>query len=187
MLELYGYIALFPLAVLEGPIITVIAGFLVSLGVMNPFIVYGIIVLGDVLGDGFWYLVGRHGGNWQLVKRIEDWFGVHEDGVEAARKNFLSHRYKMMMASKLAWGLGSAGLVAAGRVGVPYLTFATTCLVVTMTQAAFFLGLGYFFGEAYEQIAVYLDHVAAAGFALGAMGIIFGVWYVYKNRANKGK
>ena len=182
LLEIYGYWLLFPLAIMEGPIITVISGFLVSLGIFNLFVVYAIIVVGDILGDAFWYLLGRHGGGWKYTRPIENFFGLTPERIESTREKFHTHRYKMMMASKLVHGVGSAGLLAAGMVRVPYLTFATTCLVVTLGQAAFFLTLGYFFGQAYEVIGQYLDYFAAAALVVGCIGIVAGVWYLRRSR-----
>lgn len=182
LLETGGYILLFPIAIMEGPIITVISGFLVSLGIFNVFIVYGIIVLGDVLGDAFWYLLGRFGGNWRYTEPIKRFFKLTPERIEATRERFATHRYKMMMASKLLWGVGSAGLFTAGMVRIPYISFATTCLVVTMAQAAFFLTVGYYFGEAYEIIGQYLDYFASITLVVGCIGIAAALWYVY-NRA----
>lgn len=181
LLETSGYILLFPIAVMEGPIITVIAGFLVSLGIFNLFIVYAIIVVGDILGDAFWYLLGRFGGHWRYTQPIKRFFKLTPERIERTRHQFHTHRYKMMMASKLIHGVGSAGLFTAGLVRVPYLTFASACLVVTLAQAALFLALGYYFGEAYEVIGQYLDYVAAAGLVVGCIGIGVGIWYARKN------
>lgn len=181
VLETWGYILLFPLAIMEGPIVTVISGFLVSLGIFNLFIVYAIIVAGDTLGDAFWYALGRYGSGWRYAAPIERFFGLTPERIEKTKERFEKHRYKMMMASKLIHGVGSAGLLTAGIVRVPYPTFAVTCLVVTLGQAAFFLALGYFFGEAYETIGRYLDYFAAAALMVGCIGIVAGIWYVRRN------
>lgn len=181
VLETGGYLLLFPIAVMEGPIVSVIAGFLVSVGIFNLFIVYAIIVVGDILGDAFWYLLGRYGGNWRYTEPLKRFFKLTPERIESTKERFQTHRYKMMLASKLIHGVGSAGLFTAGLVRVPYMTFAATCLTVTLAQAAFFVGLGYFFGEAYEVIGQYLDYVAAAGLVVGCIGIVAGIYYVRRN------
>ena len=61
LLHDYGYYVLFPLAVVEGPILAVIAGFLCATGIMNPFLVYLFIVSGDIVGDSVCYFAGRSG------------------------------------------------------------------------------------------------------------------------------
>ena len=51
----YGYFLLFPIAVLEGPIISVIAGFLVLQGYFNILLVYAVMVVADLTGDFLYY------------------------------------------------------------------------------------------------------------------------------------
>jgi membrane protein DedA with SNARE-associated domain len=175
----YQYLILFPLAIVEGPIITVIAGFLITTGVMNPIIAFPVIVIGDMLSDAFWYFLGRFGRNWGLMWILERWAGVTKEKLELARQKFINHRYKMMTTAKLTWGLGTAGLTAAGLVRTPYLLFATTCAVVSAAQAAIFLLIGILFGKAYTQIAVYLDVLGSITLVLGAVLMVFGVWYFF--------
>lgn len=178
LLETYGYILLFPIAIMEGPIITVISGFFVSLGIFNLFIVYAIIVVGDILGDAFWYLLGRFGSGWRYTRPVENFFGLTPERIETTRQKFEHHRFKMILASKLIHGVGSAGLLTAGIVRMSYLTFAGTCLAISLGQAAVFLALGYFFGAAYGVIGQYLDYFAAAALVVGCIGIIAGMWYL---------
>src|SRR5476651_593996 len=61
LLEHYGYIFLFVIAVAEGPIITIIGAFLASEGYFNVFAVFGLVVAGDLTGDLLYYGVGRFG------------------------------------------------------------------------------------------------------------------------------
>ena len=57
----YKYLILLPLSVIEGPIITVIAGFFATMGIFNPYLVYTIAVVGDIFGDTLAYGIGRWG------------------------------------------------------------------------------------------------------------------------------
>lgn len=61
LLLTYKYIILIPLSIIEGPIVTVICGFLVTLKFFNPFLVYVVMVLGDIVGDGLIYYMGYSG------------------------------------------------------------------------------------------------------------------------------
>ena len=58
-LAIYGYAALLPLAIIEGPAVTVFAAFLAAQGVFDVVVVYAIVVLGDLVGDVLHYAVGR--------------------------------------------------------------------------------------------------------------------------------
>ena len=57
----YGYWALFLIAVAEGPIITVIAGFLASRGLLDVALVFAVAFLADLRRDLLLYAIGRSG------------------------------------------------------------------------------------------------------------------------------
>src|SRR3989338_6363855 len=85
MIELlltYKYLILIPLSIIEGPIVTVIAGFLVTLKFFNLFLIYIIMVAGDVVGDGIAYSFGYFG------KRFLHYFKITDEKLEKAKKYF---------------------------------------------------------------------------------------------------
>jgi len=68
LLIAYKYAIIFPVAVIEGPAISIIAGYLGQSGYLNVFFVYVLIVLGDMFGDTIYYAIGRFGGLY-FIKR----------------------------------------------------------------------------------------------------------------------
>ncbi len=177
LLLTYKYAILFPLSVIEGPIITVIAGFLVTLGLMNPFLVYIISVAGDVVGDTLVYILGRWGKN--VLYRHGHYIGITKEKLENAKGYFESKHRKAIMMSKLIHGIGFTGLIAAGALGVSYARYFKTCLVITIVQSVFFLMIGLLFGHAYLQIEKYLSNFAAVVSVAAVAGILFLVFYHY--------
>lgn len=167
LLTKYGYFILFPIAVVEGPIITVIAGFLVSLGIMNAFIVYAIIMAGDIVGDSGVYLIGRSGG--ALFSR---YFKKHAEKINKAKAYFEIHQHKAIIMSKIFHGIGVAGLFTAGMLRVPYKRYVTISFITTTVQSLILIAVGILFGHAYIQINKYLNYYAAATIITGAI-IIF--------------
>ena len=81
LLTTYKYLLLFPIVVFEGPIITVIAGFLSSLGYLNIFIAYGVVVVGDIAGDIMYYALGYYGRD-RFVNRWGRFLGITSERVE---------------------------------------------------------------------------------------------------------
>lgn len=171
----YKYIILFPLAVIEGPIITVIAGFMSSLNLMNWLDVYVIVILGDVIGDTSIYTFGRLGG--EVFKKYGFRIGITQERLETAKEYFTINHNKALIASKLVHGIGVSGLVAAGILKIPYMRFIRTCLVVSLIQSAIFLLVGIFFGHAYKQIGQYFDSYAAT-ISLTVLVVIFLVFFL---------
>jgi membrane protein DedA with SNARE-associated domain len=45
----YKYQAIIPIAILEGPIISIICGFLVSIGVLELSLAFAVVLFGDVI------------------------------------------------------------------------------------------------------------------------------------------
>jgi membrane protein DedA with SNARE-associated domain len=155
LLLTYKYIILIPLAIIEGPIVTVICGFLVTLGFFNPLLVYVVMVMGDIVGDGSIYYIGYSG------KRFLKYFRVTEEKLEKAKTFFHENHKKAIMMSKLVHGIGFTGLVAAGASHVPYKRYFKTCALISIVQSFVMLIIGILFGHAYAQIGKYLNYYAA--------------------------
>lgn len=180
LLEHYTYLVLFPLAVVEGPVITIIAGFLVSLGILDPFISYGVVVAGDIAGDSLWYGVGRFGSP-QFVALLERWFGISQERLSAVRERMRGARVKTVLFSKLVQGIGFVGIIAAGMARIPFLPFMLTAAAVSFTQSLAFFLIGMLFGSAYAHIAHLFGYVADAS-VLAALLVMLLALRSYKNK-----
>ena len=170
---MYGfkYLFLFPLAVVEGPILAVIAGLLCSEGFLNPAIVYPIIVLGDITGDSLVYALGR----WGNSARPRRWYrliGLTTGKIDRARTYFAGNPVKTVSLSKVILGVGVAGIFLAGNSKVPYRTFLAVCLGTSAIQYTVYLGIGLLFGRAYKEIDCYLNYFAAI-LIVAAFGLFF--------------
>jgi membrane-associated protein len=172
LLSEYRYWLLFPLAIVEGPIIAVIAGFLCNNGFMSPFIVFPIIVAGDIVGDSGCYLLGRLGVP-KFIKKIARWFGITDEKIKRVRVLFNTNPNKIVGLSKIILGVGVAGIYLAGNSRVPFARFLLICLVVSALQYVFYLGLGLLFGSAYLHINQYLNDFAAINIIIVLAIILF--------------
>lgn len=175
LLESYKYVILFPLAFFEGPTLMMIVGLLIAAHVFDPLLAFAVVLVGASLGDTFWYAIGRYG-HGPFAYTMEKLFRITPERLEKARALVGNHRIKMIAAFKLSWGVSFAGLVAAGIARIPYLTFLGICVSVTIVQAAGFMMIGYFFGEAYKQVGRYVDYAAATVLAVIVLVIAYIVW-----------
>jgi len=172
LLTEYKYLILFPFAIVEGPIIAVIAGFLCTGGFLDPLFVYPIIVLGDITGDSLCYSLGRWGKP-GFLNKIGKWFGLKSDKIDRARIFFDANPIKTISLSKIILGIGFAGIFLAGNAKVPYLKFLKICLVTSAIQYTVYLTLGILFGNAYVKISHYLNNVAAICILIAIALILF--------------
>lgn len=168
-LSAFTYPAIFLSFILGGPIVTSSISFAASLGNFNIGIVFLIALLAEPTGDSFYYAVGRWGG-----RHVVTWFakqfklGHRLEQFETLVKN---HTTKTIVVSKMTPLAPAPILMAAGIVKIPYRTFISTCLLVTVPQASVFVGIGYFFGSAYTHVANSLE--------LGALVIVAGFITTY--------
>ena len=179
----YKYAILFPLAVIEGPILTVICGFLASLGIFDLVYLYPLFVVGDTVGDSLNYALGRYGTH-GILRRYGERLGMTAERQANLGSLYEEHFVKTVFASKLIHGLGFLGLIAAGSLRLPYGRFVMTCGLVSLLQAGGLLLLGYFFGHAYTQIGTYLNYYAATVSAV--VVLIFFTWWLHGKRARQG-
>ncbi len=171
LLITYKYALLLPLSIFEGPIFTVIGGFFVTIGIFNPFVVYGIVVAGDIIGDTLFYITGRWGG--PLLHRHGSKIGLSDERLASAHRYYEEHHRKAIIISKIVHGIGVAGLVTAGSMKVPFGKYIAATSLVSVLQSVVLLVVGILFGHAYLQIGRYLDYFAAGASVAALMAIVF--------------
>ena len=181
LLIAHKYFFLFPFTVIEGPIITVIAGFLSSLDYFNIFIAYGIIVVGDVAGDCLYYMAGYYGGQ-KFVGRWGHFLGITQENIESLKEHFVKHSGKTLIIGKFTHAVGAVVLVAAGIAKMSLWKFIWYNFIATLPKSLILLLIGFYFGETYNKINQYLDYTA-----IGTIGltILFIVIYIVVKKVSK--
>lgn len=174
----YQYLILFPIVIVEGPIITIIAGFLSSLGILNPFIVYPIVVLGDTTGDALYYAIGRWGRK-GLITRFGRYFGMTEERIERFEGYLKRHMGRTIFFGKFSHALCAPILLAAGAAKIPFKKYISFSILATIPKSLILLLVGIYFGQAYAKIGKYLDITAIVGVVLGVVLVLF---YLYLQR-----
>ena len=155
----YRYFLILPIAIVEGPIVTVIAAFLASQGYFNIFLVYIIVVLGDIIGDFIYYGIGKFGNN-KLIYRLLSLLKVGSDKIETSKAYFKDSPGKTLLFGKFTHSAGFIILIAAGVADVSVKDFLWYNLVGTIPKSLLFLLIGYFAGSAYKQIDSYIGKVS---------------------------
>lgn len=158
-LLVYKYFVLFPIMVLEGPIITIISGFLSSLEILNIYLAFVIVVVADLVGDFIYYSLGR----WGRTGFVDKWgkyIGITKEKVEKLENHFKKHTKKTLVIGKISHAIGGPILFAAGVAHVKVSTFFWFNFIATLPKTSVLLLIGYYFGQAYLQLNDYLDYVA---------------------------
>lgn len=171
----FGYVALFPLAALEGPVVALGVGFLISLGYLSPLPAYAVLILGDLIPDSFYYYLGRFGNRRQLVAKYGSRFSMVSRNFGVMKHLWERHGKKTMALSKLAYGLSTPFLISAGLINMPLKKFLSYAIPVTVVQYAGLMVIGYFLGHSYLLAA---DYVWQGGILFAVLLVLFVVGFV---------
>jgi membrane-associated protein len=164
----YRYLAIFPFALFEAPLMSIVIGFFAATGQLNVYLAFGIVVLGDSIGDTALYVFGRYFRG--LFERVGLRMNLSPVRVKKVLDYFGKRDRRAIVISKLVHGVGFTGLIVAGSIRVPFRRFILTCVIVTVSQSAVLAAIGLLSGVAYQSFAHwlgYLDFVVAAVFVLG--------------------
>ncbi len=175
----YGYFILFPIMVAEGPIVTIIAGFLSSLGYFNFFVVYAVAFLGDITGDVIYYLIGRWGGQ-KIVKKGK-FLGIKLNNIEKIEGHFKEHSGKTLLFGKLTHSVGAPILIAAGMAKIKINKFILYNVVGSIPKTFIFLIIGYYFGSAYNKIDKYFGYFSVLMLII-IVSVVAIYFYIKKNK-----
>ena len=113
LLQAHGLLLLFPMAVIEGPIVTVVAGWLARLGYFPLGWAMLILVVADLVGDSLLYGLGRAGPD-VLPQKWRQAFGVTDARIAQRVELFSTRGGRTLVATKLTHSFGFVALVAAG-------------------------------------------------------------------------
>ncbi len=155
----YKYWVIFPIATLEGPIITMVSGFLISLGILSFIPTLLVVFAGDILSDSFYYALGRRGR--RFVERVK-FLHITEARLEKVEEHFKKYPGKTFMISKASYGVGSLFLVAAGASKMAYQKFLEYITPMNALRSTILLLIGYFLGRAVRHADVYLEYYTLA-------------------------
>lgn len=137
----YGLIMVFVGSLLEGETVLLLAGYAAHRGHLDFAAVVAVAVLGAVIGDQVWFVLGRRQGA-RLIAR-SPWLG---DKIRRAVILIERHPIKIVLAMRFAWGLRTALPVAFGMSRIPWQRFLLLNLLSALLWAPLVAGTGYFFG-----------------------------------------
>jgi len=175
----YKYFIIFPIAVVEGPIVTIICGFIASTGAMYFSVAFVVLILADLVGDFIYYAIGYWGGR-RAVRHFGRFLKIEEEQVLKLSDGFANHGGKILVTGKLSHVVGGPILVTAGLVKYPIARFLWFSIIATLIKTFLLLGVGYYLGEAYDRMAKYLDYVGFVSSLVAVLAIIAIFYYLIK-------
>jgi membrane protein DedA with SNARE-associated domain len=146
-IESYGYIAVFIGSILEGETVLILAGYSMSRGYLDPIPTFLLAVAGGTLGDSMYFWLGRRYGS-HLMRSLA------VPRPFRARAKMLLKRWGRQAAftTRFAYGLRLALPVLIGTTRMPIFLFHAFNLAAAVVFAGLYLGLGFLFGEAVQEV-----------------------------------
>lgn len=171
----YRYVLIIPLAIIEGPIVMVLCGFLLRFGTFDILPLYGALTLADLIGDIFWYCVGRFWGL-RFIKKFGKYFSVSEQSLEKTTSLFHKHHNKILFISKITMGFGFAlvTLIAAGVSKVPFRKYLIFNVAGQLIWTGVLLSVGFAFGNIYTSIDKGFREVSLVAIIIISIVLIYG-------------
>ncbi len=178
----YKYFIFFPLVLFEGPITTIIAGLLCSLGYMDFILTYILAAVADLTSDAGYYALGRWGRQ-RIVEKYGRYFGVTASRMEKLENQFKNYGVKMLAFGKVADPLSSTIQTIAGLTKMNFNKYFSWNIAITFPKSLILLAIGFYFGEAINKANFYRQLI---GIFASIMGIIFiAVYFIYRNSVEK--
>ena len=145
----YRYVVLYPIAIIEGPIIAILSGSLAANHQLNFFSALFIIVFGDITGDSFYYCLGRFGRQ-RLISRWGHLIGLNSSRVAKLDKYYESHAARSLILGKLAFSFEIPVLISAGIARYSYPKFIILMALGALPKTLVLMTIGFVFGFSLE-------------------------------------
>jgi membrane protein DedA with SNARE-associated domain len=175
LLSRYGYGVLLPIAVIEGPAITIVAGAMVAAGELDPIAAFLLLAAADLVGDAAYYTLGRFG-HAPFVERIGKWLALTPERLAPLEQRFRENDWKLLMIGKTQ-ALGSLVLYFAGATRINFWRFMSLNLIATAPKVFVFELAGYFLGKSLLHSDESINRVTVGFFGLALLVLVL-YWLV---------
>ena len=171
LLIIHRYLMLLILALIEGPLVCMGAGIMVSLGYFSLIPAFALVIVGDIVPNSVSFFLGRLSNRGKTMKKILSKLNVTEKHFEMLEKFWATHTNKTMFLSKLAWGLGVPLFMSAGMTTLSFRKFLASMTWIAIVQYAIVIAIGYFLASSYASLSASNKVIEIVGLVVS--GIIF--------------
>ncbi len=148
----FGYLAILAGTFLEGETIVIIAGYLSTKGMLNPWLVALCAFSGSFCSDQLMFMLGRYKGP-SVLKR----FPRLDKNTEKARRLLLKYETVLILGFRFVYGVRNVTPILLGTSGVSHLKFLALNFIGGVVWALTFTFAGYYFGRA---VTHYMENIA---------------------------
>ncbi|GAA4966000.1 hypothetical protein WHI96_20900 [Pseudonocardia tropica] len=129
----------------EGPVVSVVAGSLAGAGLLDWWVVWSVAFAADVVADTVFYVLGR-GGRRPAIAPLLVRLGLTERRRDALRAKVGGRPGRLVLGAKLVDVGAIPAFVAIGLAGVSYRRFVAWVVPLTAVRSALLVGIGWVVG-----------------------------------------
>ena len=168
----WNYLILYVFVIIQGPLVKLLSGALVSNTFMNLFNVILVSVIASLTADVAWFRVGRSGNIQRFLRRKPP---KQRKLIEKLQTGMQKHYFKILLLGKMSVGMTAPSMVAAGASKIPWRKWFPAVLVGEILFTTTIVTLGYFAAESLEQVNRTLQ---AVGIGISALALLFLAIYL---------
>ncbi|KAB8307196.1 MULTISPECIES: DedA family protein [Rahnella] len=161
LIKAHGLLFLTPLAIIEGPVVTVLAGYFVRLNYFSLSVIFAVVMAGEILGDILFYSLGR----WVIGPdgQPPGWLarlGLTQPRLEKMVRSFDSKGGRLLVLAKLTHSAGALVLTGAGMARMSLIPFLFYNIIAAIPKSLFLLAIGWMFGDIIAQVNNWILYVS---------------------------
>jgi len=136
----WTYVVLALLAMVQGPLATLLGAAAASAGLLRTNLVFLVVVIGHLSADIVWYSVG-HAGKIEWFRR---WLSAYRKHVDKLQQGMHQNAAKILFLAKISAGFAIPTLIAAGLTRVAWRRWFPVVFVGEMLWTTILMLIGYY-------------------------------------------
>lgn len=180
----HGYVLMFIAMCIEGPAVTLAAAAAAALGYFNPFIVLALSILGDLLPDAVFYVIGFYG-RLPFVERLGRRWGLPSERIAELESLIQRNEFKVVLAAKFTPVIPVIGLMLIGAVRMAFGRFMGLCLLISGARSVAVVFIGYEFAWALGAVKQSMGDLTLAGTVLLLIALAVFLYRIIADRISR--
>lgn len=173
----WNYFILFVLVIIQGPLVKLLSGAMVSTTYLNLFGVMLVSILASLSADTWWYFVGRKGKFEHYFRRKSE---QRKKVVMALQVAMQKHYFKVLLLGKLGLGLALPSVLTAGFSQIPWRKWFPAVLLGELIYSSALVLTGFYASESLNQSNQTIRIVGIAFTAIFILVLIFYLPYTIR-------
>lgn len=185
LLLTYKYAVIPPIVFVFGAPVSLVAGFLLRLDVLELLPTCLMLALGELAADVLWYVLGFRYGD-SFVKRFGPYVGISADSIARVKKLFERRHDSIILLSKITAGLGFGTVImfTAGLSRVPFRRYLILNMIGQSIWTAGLLSIGYFLGHLYVEVSGVFERMTLIALSVVGLLLLIGLGRHIRSRVN---